>query len=155
YVCLSAVVASCSRTFVSCTGHFLPAKSAAWLFNVRISALLVAMAVTACFTIPSFVRFEPHSTDEPIGLPAIVLSCAGLSLIATGVLRAALASRRTSRQVAAWVNSARRLQIYAGVPVFGTAENAPPLAVSGVRSPKLLISSQASAEFTEEEMRAA
>jgi beta-lactamase regulating signal transducer with metallopeptidase domain len=155
YACVSATIAFSARILVSWARHFLPARSAALLFALRIAPLLMAIAITTVFAIPSFLRFEPRTTDESIGYPAIVLSVLGITVIAAGITRAWLACGRSARQVAEWVKSSESSTSYLGVPAFSTANDAPLLAVAGLRSPKLLISTGAAAQFSEQEMRAA
>ncbi|MGC2326659.1 MAG: hypothetical protein WA604_08090, partial [Candidatus Sulfotelmatobacter sp.] len=43
-------------------------RTADLLFGLRLFPVLAAAAVTAVFTVPSFVLLEPRSIKEPIGI---------------------------------------------------------------------------------------
>jgi beta-lactamase regulating signal transducer with metallopeptidase domain len=117
--------------------------------------LIVAAAVTAVYTVPSFLLLEPIHADEPMGLPLVALGAVCLWLLAAGILRAVSAQRRTSRALAAWLNGARALDSATAVPVFQTGKDAPTLTVAGVYAPQVLISETALAVLTEQELRTA
>jgi Zn-dependent protease with chaperone function len=139
YVALSLLVAVAWRAI---RRDRRPVRSAT-AYGFRILPLVAALVTVAVFTVPSFLWFEPRRDDEPIGMAALALACAGAALLLFGTINALLAWMRTSRSVSSWIADAQMLKPLAMVPAFHTSEAAPLLAVAGVGRPKLLVSDAA------------
>src|SRR5216684_3320962 len=73
-------------------------RSADLLFALRVFPLVAATAVTAAFTVPSFLLLEPRSIDEPLGGIPLALGIGGFLLMGFGMANAALAMIRASRR---------------------------------------------------------
>src|SRR5450755_1156643 len=74
-------------------------RIADWLFALRMFPLATAAAVTAAFTVPSFLLLEPRAIDEPMGSIPLILGIGGAVLGIFGIANAGLAFRRASRTV--------------------------------------------------------
>ena len=144
------------RLFVAC-GWRLTRQRAPWLspntlYTLQVGPFALAAIIVGAFTIPSFVRFEPHVVQEAFGPPVVVLSLICLVLFGVGFYRAYQAYARTARIVRRWRENATRIHDPQGLPIYETGPDAPPLVVAGFWRPKLLISSSTSSVLSEDEL---
>jgi len=112
-------------------------------YGFRILPVVAALVAVTVFTVPSFLRFEPHWDDEPVGTAALALATAGAAILVFGTVSALRAWMRTSRWVSFWIADSQALKLGDTVPLFQTSETAPLLAVAGLCRPKLLVSGDA------------
>ncbi|HKM47842.1 MAG TPA: hypothetical protein VJX69_09650 [Terriglobales bacterium] len=122
-----------------------PAKSlAALLFALRVLPMAASVVITFVFVVPSFQLLEPRSinVDEGIGATPLALGLCALVLIACGCFRVIAAQTKTSRVVAHWLKDANLLPVDAGARTvaFRSRCETPPLALVGVRRPRVLVS---------------
>lgn len=125
------------------------------LFAVRIFPLVVSVAITFAFVVPSFDLLEPRSIDEGMGAMPLALGLCALLLIACGCFRVAAALTKTSRVVARWVEGARPIDAGAGTLTFQSRRQAPPLTLVGVHNPRVLVSEFTVALLNEDELHIA
>jgi Zn-dependent protease with chaperone function len=130
------------------------------LFAWRMFPLATAAAVTAAFTVPSFLLLEPRAIDEPLGGIPLALGICGAGLGILGVLNAGLALRRVSRIVARWTRAAQPVDSCAPVPVLRISPVAPvtilpTMTAAGIVRPRVLLSATAESVLTAGELRAA
>ncbi len=119
-----------------------PDAAARLLFRLRMIPCALSFLLVAGLVIPSFVMLEPESENEAVGALCIVAAILGsvLLIVPTArALRAGLASVRLGR---AWRIAGRRVRIAeAPAPVYVINEDRPVLALHGIVSPLILISS--------------
>ncbi|MFZ0957509.1 MAG: M56 family metallopeptidase [Candidatus Sulfotelmatobacter sp.] len=125
------------------------------LFGLRMFPLVAAVAVTAAFTVPSFVLLEPRSIDEPIGIAPLLLGLCGLMLAAFGVWNAARAVKTASRAITSWMSEAKLVESRGKVPVVRISRVVPALAAAGILKPRILMSGAAEFLLTERELQTA
>ena len=124
----------------------LPASRVAdVLFGLRMLPLGTAAAITAAFTVPSFLLLEPRAVDESIGVAPLVLGLFALVVGISGIANVVIALRQTSRTVSAWSSGAESLQFPYSLPIFRISQPIPPMTAVGIVHPRILLSS--SAEF--------
>jgi Zn-dependent protease with chaperone function len=124
------------------------------LFGLRVTPLLASALLTLIFAVPSFIIFEPRSTEEGIALPlALGLGC--LLLFALGLFRVVAAQRKTARVVADWLTGANALDAGVNAPTFRADHGSPPLTLVGVCSPRVVVSRATIALLTADELQAA
>jgi beta-lactamase regulating signal transducer with metallopeptidase domain len=126
-------------------------RSADLLFALRMFPLVAATAVTAAFTVPSFLLLEPRSIDEPLGGIPLALGIGGFLLMGFGVVNAALAVMRASRRIATWLDEAKLVDASGAVPVLRIARVGPALTAAGILRPKVLVSGAAEFVLTQKE----
>lgn len=157
YVFLSLLV---SRGWKLMRGVLRPgsARGAAdLLFTLRVLPLGLSVFVTLAFTLPSFLLLEPRSTGEAIGAAPLALGLCCLVLLGRGIARAALAQRRASRALVAWLHRSALMEPQikesgAHVPIFRIGNDALTLTVAGLCAPKVLVSEAAIAALTAREL---
>jgi Zn-dependent protease with chaperone function len=125
------------------------------LFLIRTLPLLLSALTTLAFTVPSFLIFEPRSTDEEVGVVPVVLALFFLGLVAWGISRAVATQLRTARTVSAWLSGATAVREKATVPVYRTCQGTPALTVAGLGSPRVLVSDTAYSVLTSHELNTA
>jgi beta-lactamase regulating signal transducer with metallopeptidase domain len=122
---------------------------------LRVLPLLASIVITLVIVVPSFQLLEPRSTDEGVGTMPIALGMGALFLIAAGCYRAVAAQTRTSRVVELWIESSRQFDNSTGTFAVHSRAKSPPLIVTGVRKPRVLVSDAALQVLTPEELRIA
>jgi Zn-dependent protease with chaperone function len=125
------------------------------LFLVRVLPLVVSALITLALTVPSFLLLEPRASGEWIGVGPLLLGLSCLGLFGYGLRRAISAQLRTSHVVAGWLNGASVMESRCKTPVFRTGKHTPTLTVVGLREPKVLVSENAIAALSSEELQTA
>jgi len=126
------------------------------LFVMRIGAPVIAIVALVAFTIPSYLIYEPHKTEEfvswKLGTLA-VLSAAGVILAISRGVRSWLATRSLLKT---WLATATPIQLDAiPVPAFVVQHPFPIIAVVGALRPRLFIADQVLDSLSQEELAAA
>jgi Zn-dependent protease with chaperone function len=126
------------------------------LFAMRVGPPAVAVISVAALLIPSYISYEPYSTDEFVSkkLGALaILSAIGVALALWRGLRSWLATRSLLRK---WVNTATPIHVSEiEVPTFRIPHSFPIIAVVGMFRPRLFIAENVLQTLSEEEMIAA
>jgi len=125
------------------------------LFLTRIFPALTAIVVCCAFVVPSFLLMEPRVSAEPVGEVPLTLGLCCLALLIVGAYDATRASVRTSRVVRNWLQDAQQLPVQHRVPVFQIRPVVPSLTLTGLCSPKVLLSRSAAAVLGASELNAA
>jgi beta-lactamase regulating signal transducer with metallopeptidase domain len=158
------VIVYCALSLAVCLGwkrfslhaQRSPARRAAdLLFAFRMLPLAASLAVTAMFTVPSFLLLEPRSIDEPVGGITLALSLCGALLVLFGVVHTLAAAWRSSRTVAGWLGGAERVESSVPVPVLRIARKLPAMTAAGIFRPKVLLSGAAEFVLTVNELHCA
>jgi Zn-dependent protease with chaperone function len=131
-VCLAA--ARVVRSSIS----FDPKVAARILLCLRLFPVLISVVLVLALFGPSYLLFEPQDSTESIGVPCVVTSIFGAALLAAGVLRGAVAMRRSSAYL--------RKSVESGAPV---------MLVAGLFRTRVVVSSSIRDSLTAEELEAA
>src|SRR5689334_10202043 len=136
--------------------HSAPESLAGLLFFARLLPILLACCVALGLALPAFLAFEPHSTNEPIGLQLDVLALAGALILVVMAFRCWHVLRDTDRGERCWREGAERIQI-AGIdlPVFQVKGSSSVLAVAGIFWPRVYVSRAVVESLSSAELRAA
>lgn len=130
-------------------------REAGLLFGLRTFPLLTAAAITAAFTVPSFLLLEPRAVDEPVGAMPLLLSLGGAALGIFGIVNAAKALLRARRAIARWTSAAQPMATDAPVPVLRISGTVPPMTATGIVRPRVLLSGSAEFLLTPNELQTA
>jgi Zn-dependent protease with chaperone function len=126
------------------------------LFVMRIGPPVIAIVAIAAFMIPSYLKYEPHTTDEVVSwkLGALAtLSAVGVGLAAWRGFRSWLATRSLLRE---WLSASTPIEIEGiRIPTFVFNHSFPIIAVVGAIRPRLFIATHVSDSLSEEELAAA
>jgi Zn-dependent protease with chaperone function len=125
------------------------------LFVFRMLPCTAATVVTAAFTVPSFLLFEPRAIAEPVGVVPVALGVCGALVGVLGVWNAGVALRKASRAIAEWTHDARAAEFPTSVPVLKIARAVPAMTAAGIVNPRLLVSGMAECLLTRTELQAA
>ncbi len=160
YCVLSLAVSFGWRVLWRRRQRFSAPRLADLLFALRMLPLLAAAAITAAFTVPSFLLLEPRSINEPLSAIPMALGLCGVALGVVGVLNASVALRRASRTISTWMRAAQPIESCAPVPLLrissAVADLAvPPMTAVGIAHPKVLLSGAAESMLTADELQAA
>jgi Zn-dependent protease with chaperone function len=126
------------------------------LFVMRIGPPVIAIVAVAAFMIPSYLTYEPHTTDEFVSwkLGALAtLSGIGVGLAIWRGLRSWFATRSLLRN---WLAAATPIKMdEIAVPTFVLQHSFPIIAVVGAVRPRLFIATHVLESLSEEELAAA
>ena len=126
------------------------------LFVMRIGPPVIAIVAIVAFMIPSYLTYEPHTTEEFVSWKLGTL--AGLSAIGVALaiwrgVRSWLATRSLLKE---WLASSTRIQLdEIKVPTFVLRHTFPIIAVVGALRPRLFIAGQVLDSLSREELAAA
>lgn len=154
YAVASAMVACCWKFAARRWRSLNAASQSDRLIVLRMLPLAAAALVTALFTVPSFVMFEPRGGDEEIGAISFVLGFCGLALLAAGLWRAVAALLKATQAMAVCMRDAR-VDGSGEVPVLRIAGVKPTLMAAGIARPKVLLSETAEFLLTPRELQTA
>lgn len=126
------------------------------LFVMRIGPPVLAIVAIAAFMIPSYLTYEPHTTDESVGWKLgtlATLSAIGVALAIWRGIRSWLATRLLLKD---WMAASTRIELEAiHVPTFVLDHSFPIIAVVGAFRPRLFIANHVLESLSEEELAAA
>src|SRR5271165_3283594 len=132
-----------------------PRTLASLFFTLRILPLAISGLITLAFAVPSFLRLEPRSIEEDLGVVPVALGLSALALFTVGLCRVAAAQSRTSRVVKKWLAGANALDAGAAAPTFQAGSASPPLTLVGICRPKVVASKATVAMLSRDELRVA
>ena len=126
------------------------------LFALRAGPPALALISVAAFLTPSYLFYEPYSTNEFVSkkLSALaILSAMGVTLALWRGFRSWLATRSLLRK---WLDSATEMQLSEiDIPTFRLPHSFPIIAVVGTFRPRLFIAERVIESLSQEEMVAA
>src|SRR4029077_10130632 len=155
YCGLSLAVCCVWRRIWLWSEKFPSRRAADLFFAVRLLPLFVALAVTAAFTVPSFLLLEPRAIDEPLGGIPLGLGICGLLLVAFGLANVTRSALRASKTIALWTREAQPVDDSGVVPVLRISGTVPALTATGILRPRVLLSGAAEFLLTANELRTA
>jgi len=126
------------------------------LFVMRTGPPAVAIVWIVAFIIPSYLAYEPYTTNEFVSLKLGLLaafSAVGVGLAVWRGLRSWLATRRLLKR---WILNSTPIELESvGVPAFRMKYGFPIIAVVGMLRPRLFIAEQVLESLSAEELAAA
>ena len=126
------------------------------LFVMRIGPPVIAIVAIAAFMIPSYLTYEPYSTNEFVSWKLgslATISAIGVGLAFWRGLRSWLATRSLLKD---WLACSTRIELESiSVPTFVLKHSFPIVAVVGAFRPRLFIADHVLQSLTEEELAAA
>jgi beta-lactamase regulating signal transducer with metallopeptidase domain len=153
--CTLSLAVSVAWRRVSFLGERPARHFADLLFACRILPLLAASAITAVFTVPSFLLLEPRSIAEPVGVVPLALGLMGFTLVILGAARACRSLLRARRALSQWSRSAPPVDDTTSVPLLRISGAVPPMTAAGILRPRVLLSGEAESYLTSGELQAA
>jgi Zn-dependent protease with chaperone function len=126
------------------------------IFSFRIFPLLAAIILVFAFLLPSYIIFEPHSSDEIVSAKLAILAAISLIGIAAAFYRIFGTWWRTRRLVKSWMRRSEPIFIEnLRVPVYRITHPFPVIAVVGTFRPKMFVAEQIFDSLDEKEFGAA
>ena len=126
------------------------------LFALRMGPPVIAIIWIAAFMIPSYLVYEPHTTNEFVSkkLGALAaISAIGITYAIWRGLRSWLATRSLLKK---WLGDATQIKLEGlGVPAFRLAHSFPIIAVVGTLRPRLFIADHVLDSLSKDELAAA
>jgi Zn-dependent protease with chaperone function len=133
-----------------------PSLQASILFMIRaLPAGLAALAALG-FALPAFLRFEPASSSEFVGLRLLALAALGASLLAAMMVRAFRILRATMLLRDQWSARGERIAVPdIDLPVYCVEDSGSLLAVVGIFRPRIFVARRFAQALSREELSAA
>ena len=126
------------------------------LFVMRIGPPVLAIIAIAAFMIPSYLIYEPHTTDESVSWKLgtlATLSAIGVGFAISRGIRTWLATRTLLRN---WLAASTRIELETiNVPAYVLDHSFPIIAVVGAFRPRLFIANHVLESLSQEELAAA
>jgi Zn-dependent protease with chaperone function len=133
-----------------------PGAKANLLFAARLLPLGLACVVTFGLALPAFLRFEPHSTKEGMGLRLLALAALGALMLLAMAVRGVTILRATRKAQRAWRERSGKITVEGmTVPVFRVEDGASLLAVTGIFRPRIFVAREITETLSPDELRAA
>jgi Zn-dependent protease with chaperone function len=152
----SLAAAGCWRVLASHARHWSSRTRAEILFAMRAGPPVIAGLAVAAFLIPSFLIYEPYSTNEVVGkkLGALaVVSAVGVLLALWRGFRSLLATHSLLKK---WLSAAVPVELSGiSIPTFRIPHSFPIIAVVGTMRPRLFIADRVLASLSQGELIAA
>ncbi len=126
------------------------------IFALRTFPLFAAVILVFAFLLPSYLLFEPHSSNETVSAKLAILALISLVGIAAAFYRIFGTWWRTRRLVTSWMRRAEPILIKnIRVPVYRINHPFPVIAVVGTVRPKMFVAEQIFDFLDEKEFDAA
>lgn len=133
-----------------------PERAANILFTAQLLPFVVASVATLGLALPSFLEFEPHSTNEGIGLRLDILALAGAVIVAGMAVRGWQILRATAKTQRRWRENADRIYLEGTQHPAYRVENSPSLlAVAGIFRPRVFLAREIAETLSQQELQAA
>jgi Zn-dependent protease with chaperone function len=133
-----------------------PRSKAGFLFVLRSLPVLLSGGIAFGMALPSFLRFEPRSTSEPLGPKLTVLAIAGAGVLLAMAVRSVRLLWATTKIQKEWRRRAREMRVEGcKVPVYAVDGSPALLSVTGVVRPRVFVASSVTEVLSPEELSAA
>jgi hypothetical protein len=133
-----------------------PHNGARFLFALRLAPCGLALCIVACLCIPSYLRMEPGSIDEPVGWLCLASAMLFSAVLTISGARGLGAIIRSSQYVRRLQSHGRLVQIPGeGLPVWVIDGREPLIALAGILRPRLILSRQVMDALSTEELASA
>ena len=125
------------------------------LFVMRIGPPAIAIIWIAAFMIPSYLLYEPYSTNEVVSKKLGIIASISAIGVGCAIWRAVRSWLATRSLLKAWIANSRPIDLGLDVPVFLLSHTFPIIAVVGTFRPRLFIADHVLKSLTDEELSAA
>jgi len=140
------------RPLVQCSAR----TRAELLFVMRIGPPTIAVIWIVAFIIPSYLVYEPHSTDEFVSFKLGTLAAISAFGVGCAIWRGIRSSRATRSLLDMWLANSVRVELKGvTVPAYQLIHTFPIIAVVGTFRPRLFIAEQVLKTLTKGELAAA
>ena len=126
------------------------------LFVMRIGPPVIAIVAIAAFMIPSYLIYEPHTTDEFVSWKLGAIASISAFGVGLAIWRGFQSWRATRSLLRGWLSVATPFELKGiGVRTFVLKHSFPIIAVVGAIRPRLFIADHVLESLSEEELAAA
>jgi Zn-dependent protease with chaperone function len=126
------------------------------IFALRIFPFAATLVFLVAFLLPAYFLFEPHSSEETVGVKLALLAFVSVIGVGIAAWRVFGTWRRTRRLVKNWLVHAKPILIAdVKIPVYQISHPFPVIAVVGAFRPRMFVASQIFAALDRKEFRAA
>ncbi len=125
------------------------------LFFIRTLPLSLPIVVVGFAVLPSFFALEPRQTAEKPDWWLAVLAMFSLLALGFAITKLARTLMSTCRAEREWMQSARRIDSPAAIPIYELHDPDSLVAVVGMFSPRIFLGTRILASLTPEELQAA
>lgn len=126
------------------------------IFALRILPTIIAFVAVVAFLLPSYLLFEPHSSDEVVTFKLGLLALVSIAGIGAAFYRVFGTWWSTRRLLKNWFSNSEPIHLGdVPIPVYCIEHPFPVIAVVGTFRPRLFIARQIFASLSEEEINAA
>lgn len=126
------------------------------IFALRIFPFALALMFVFGIILPSYLLFEPHKSDEVVGIELAFAAAAAAAGVSAAVCRVFGTWWKTRRLVADWLKNSEAVQLeQVSIPVYRMRHAFPVIAVVGMFRPKLFFAEQVFGFLNDEEIQAA
>jgi Zn-dependent protease with chaperone function len=147
----AALVAWLAPAAIRRTSDIGPRRAARWLLTLRLLPTALAAMLVAALCVPSYLRFEPHVSNEEAGVLSLSAAILGAAICALAIYRGFTALLRSTLYLR---RAGGRESIVNGEKVRIVGDGAG-LALAGVIRPRLLIFEGAMAGLSSDELAVA
>jgi hypothetical protein len=147
----AALVAWLAPAAIRLTSGMGPRRAARWMLMLRLLPAALSAMIVGVLCVPSYLRFEPHVSNEEAGLLSLSAAILGGAVCALAIYRACSALLRSSLYLR---RAGGRESMVHGERVRIVGDGAG-LALAGLMPPRLLISESAIAGLSSDELAVA
>jgi Zn-dependent protease with chaperone function len=147
----AALVAWLAPAAIRRTSAMGPRRAARWLLTLRLLPAALSAMVVAALCVPSYLRFEPPTTNEEAGVVSLTAAIFGAAICALAMYRGFTALLRTALYLR---RAGGHESLINGEKVWIVGDGAG-LALAGVMRPQLLISEGAMEGLSADELAVA
>lgn len=152
----TAATAGLWRVFRQPLGLCTARTRAEILFVMRIGPPVISIIWIAAFIIPSWLIFEPYSTDETVSLQLAIIATVSALGVGCAVWRVVRSWRATHKLLRNWIFNAIPIELEGvKVPTFLLQHPFPIIAVVGTFRPRLFIAEHVLQSLSKDELAAA
>lgn len=131
-------------------------RRAALLFALRIVPAAIALALVLTLLIPSYLEYEPYSTNEGISIKLALISLVSAVGLALALWRGLASWHATRSLLKEWMRAAEPVRIEGVlIPAYRIRHPFPVIALVGTLRPRLFVAGRVLDALSEEELAAA
>ena len=154
--CASLLAAGAWRLFERPARTLSARTRAEILFLIRVSPPALAIIAVAAFLVPSFLTYEPYTTNEVVSKKLALLAIVSAAGVTFALWRGIRSWWVTHKLLRRWMAKAERIQLSrTSIPTFRIAHPFPIIAVVGTLRPRLFLAEHVLRTLSEEELTAA
>jgi len=151
HVTMTAIVASLTPRALRRAKSMAPRQAARWLLMLRLLPAALSALVVAMLCVPGYLLFEPRAASEEVSIACAAAAFFGAAILATATYNATAAlviSRQYLRRCGGVESTLDGEKVQVSAHSSG-------LALAGILHPRLLISEQAAAALSVDELAVA